>query len=157
VWFCTTDNPPTNLVAATVLYAYTRCYGPYDYTVVLFDRDLPPGITPMQVANPPPGGAVFLAASQLHIGGVPGRVTVLSPNCLNDTPLLPAPFEAGDSGSPVMWVTANNSLVLTGGITTSGPSPQMQADMDSLVAAANLNLGLNLDTNNYQMTWYTSQ
>ena len=56
----------------------------------------------------------------------------------------------GDSGSPNMIPMTDGSLVFIGGTTSSGPSDQMQQDMNTLT------LYLNLNTNNYRLNSYTN-
>jgi hypothetical protein len=59
-------------------------------------------------------------------------------------------FINGDSGSPNMIPTTDGSLVFVGGTTSSGPSEQMQQDMNTLT------LSLNLNTNDYKLNWHTN-
>ena len=56
------------------------------------------------------------------------------------------PFGPGDSGAPEM-LPLPDELIFLSGITTSGPSPGMQADMDKLSREAGL------DPAQYQMQW----
>ena len=53
---------------------------------------------------------------------------------------------AGDSGSPVM-LPLPGELVFVGGRSTTGPTTQMQADMDELCRQQQL------DPKRYQMRW----
>jgi len=48
----------------------------------------------------------------------------------------------------------DGSLVFIGGTSTSGPSVQMQKDMDFV--CTNSTYGLNLNITNYQLNWYTN-
>jgi hypothetical protein len=56
------------------------------------------------------------------------------------------PFRGGDSGAPTM-LPLPDELVFFGGLSTSPPSAQMQADMDMLSRKAGLN------PRKYQMQW----
>ncbi|MGA2659018.1 MAG: immunoglobulin domain-containing protein, partial [Verrucomicrobiota bacterium] len=154
VYFC---DPNNTVHQVNVLANIVRYDGVNDYTVLLFDSDLPASITPMQVASQPQGEAVQLATQQraYPYGGVPGSVALVSPiPTYAFTPPLPFGFyynDGGDSGSPVMVLATNSTLVFIKGTTTSGPGSQsnspMQADMDTLSLLGNLNPA------NYQMGW----
>jgi hypothetical protein len=56
------------------------------------------------------------------------------------------PIRGGDSGNPIM-LPLPDELVFFGGLTTSPPGAQMQADMDLLSRKAGL------DPRKYQMQW----
>ena len=56
------------------------------------------------------------------------------------------PFRGGDSGAPRM-LPLPGELVFIGGLSTSPPSAEMQADMDMLSRKAGL------DPSKYQMQW----
>jgi hypothetical protein len=154
VWFCL---PPTNVVQVNVLAYIVRDEGTNggDYTVLLFDSDLPAGMT-MQVSSPPQGGTVQLATQQHAYGtNVPGTVALWKPAPVNGPPMtlpfLPVYGDYGDSGSPVMVLTGSGALVFLHGTTTTGPgSPgnsPMQADMDTLSTWAGLSPA------SYKMQW----
>lgn len=53
-----------------------------------------------------------------------------------------------------MIPTTDGSLVFIRGTTSSGPSDQMQRDMDFLCTNGTYNLNLNIT--NYQLNWYTN-
>jgi hypothetical protein len=55
-------------------------------------------------------------------------------------------YKGGDSGSPNM-MPLQGELIFWSGRSTSGPSPEMQADMDRLSRAAGLNPA------KYQLQW----
>jgi len=156
VWFCTANN---ELVTSHVAYSYTRNYGPYDYTVLIFTRDLPPGITPMQVGAPSPAVTVQLAASQYAVADVAGSVWAAGLPCgfapfQYTTPPFPV---LGESGAPVMLPADDGVLVFLYGVgAASGPSAQMQADMDTLCLMMT-NRNQHLDPKDYQMTWHATQ
>jgi hypothetical protein len=148
VWFLTADN---QVEQATVAIAYVhRTFSPYyDYALFIFSNDLPANITPMTVMTNPVSVGVQFRTSQYNYMSA------------NMPPFLPLetskpPFNDyttstnGDSGSPNMIPTTDGSLVFVGGTTSSGPSDQMQADMNKLT------LYLNLNTNDYKLNWYTN-
>ncbi len=126
VWFVTTNN---TVVQATVMRGVVRCQGGRDYTILLFKDDLPPTIQPMRVlyytnmlAKYPYGRApnsVFFGTEQS------GHVSAGIPGFIVDT------WKGGDSGSPNM-LPFFGELVFLSGRSTSGPSLEMQADMDQL-------------------------
>ncbi|MGO9202614.1 MAG: hypothetical protein ACLQM8_18995 [Limisphaerales bacterium] len=160
VWFCTTNNPPNNLVPVNVLADIVRYDSQYDYTVLVFDSDVSTmGITPMYVGDTPQSDTPILVTSQYPVNNVIGSVIVNSPvMCGNILPLysyqtMGGPM-GGDSGSPLMVPTTDNYLVFIGGIGyttgahTTGPCTQMQTDMDTLSTDAGLNPA------SYQMRWH---
>jgi hypothetical protein len=126
IWFVTTNNA---VVQATVTRAVVRCQGGRDYTILLFKDDLPPTIEPMRVifytnmlAKYPYGRApnsVFFGTEQS------GHVSAGIPGFIVNT------WKGGDSGSPNM-LPFFDELVFLSGRSTSGPSAEMQADMDQL-------------------------
>ncbi len=149
VWFCAADN---TLVEVTVAKAIVRDGNEagvdYDYTILVFNQDLPPSITPMAVISeddvevvyprysPPP--YVWYGTCQ-H-----GYIS-----SFNDLELLQGcPTTGGDSGSPNMLPMPDGSLVMFGGRTTSGPSTKMQDDMDDLTTR------IGLTPANYRLNWY---
>jgi hypothetical protein len=147
VWFCTADD---KVVQATVREAFVRSSGGYDYTVMIFDRDLPKGITPMWVAKRPPPEYYAVMFSTCQHGFVAANFPLFTSSdvsrpAFNDHNVV----QGGDSGAPDMLTTPEGKLVFVGGRSTSGPSPQMQSDMDKLSASK----GLKPD--NYKMKWYS--
>jgi hypothetical protein len=150
VWFCAANN---QLVPVTATNYYTRYYGDYDYTVLIFTNDLPPSITPMDVGYYPQVPTVLLRTCQATTGSQPGSVAAFGPS----TECAVSQFNdfnscyVGDSGSPNMVLTSDNFLVFVGGTTTTGPCDQMQADMDFL----SQQMGLN--PSSYKMTWHATQ
>ena len=128
VWFLAADN---SLVARTIQREVVRAGKQGDYTIFIFDRDLPGTIQPMRVveftevqarynlsARSPAPGPLFKTE---QLGQVSAEVTGLTVNT----------WKGGDSGSPNM-LPLPGELVFFGGRSTSGPSPEMQADMDAL-------------------------
>ena len=117
----------------------------YDYTILLFTQDLPPGIEPLRVADTkvvlskypyPPSPARWVTFLTEQTGNV-------SANC---APFVVNTWKGGDSGSPNL-LPLPGELVFYAGRSTSGPSPQMQSDMDALSRSAGL------DPAKYQMQW----
>jgi hypothetical protein len=132
VWFLTTHN---QIVERTIVRQLSRLrqVSNRDYTIVIFDSDLPETIEPMRVARleevlgPLPTkylwctGAPFVFFKTEQKGNVSAEV----PGFTVDT------MKGGDSGSPNM-LPLPGELVFRDGRTTSPPSPEMQADMDQL-------------------------
>ena len=145
VWFLTRDNV---LVEAAVKRQVTRASATNgvsrDYTLVLFERDLPDTIDSMAVLSSAEVRAKYRFAAnfdwpcpvfQTEQGGSVG--TVISPFVVNT-------WKAGDSGSPNM-IPLPGELVFFGGRSTSGPSREMQEDMDELCRLEGL------DSKKYQL------
>jgi hypothetical protein len=145
VWFLATDN---RMIETTILMEVVRPpVNGRDYTILLFSRDLPESIEPMRVigltnvfaAHPRYGycqGAPFVLFKTEQAGNVSADV----PGFMLDT------MKGGDSGSPNM-LPMPGELVFFGGRTTSGPSPEMQSDMDELCRTEGL------DPKNYRLQW----
>ncbi len=132
VWFLTAQN---TLVETTIKRQVVRTMqgSGRDYTIFLFGSDLPDSIQPLRVAAP---GDVFARAHSkyAYCEGAPcpffqteqgGGVSAGIPGFTLPT------VKPGDSGSPDM-VPLPGELIFANGRTTSGPSPEMQADMDTL-------------------------
>jgi hypothetical protein len=142
-WFLTTNN---HVVETKVLREVVRTMDKSgrDYTILLFDTDLPETIETMRViatANyfstyPPCEGAPNLYFATEQEGNVSANVPGFTVNIM----------KGGDSGSPNM-LPMPGELVFFSGRTTSGPSPEMQADMDELCRLENL------DPGKYQLQW----
>lgn len=147
VWFLTTQN---KLVETTIVREVVRT-GPIshrDYTIVLFSSDLPEEIEPMRAVHPNevwtdphcrlpfyPGAPTLLFQTEQGgnvSAGVPGFTVEI--------------MKGGDSGSPNM-VPLPGELVFWNGRTTSGVSPEMQADMDQLCRLEGI------DPRKYQVQW----
>ena len=144
VWFLTTNN---SVIQATVVRDVVRSAAGganRDYTILLFKQDLPAGIEPLRVI-----AATNLAAKYSWLAGAPhplfkseqtGQVSTEIPGFTVNT------WKGGDSGSPDM-LPLPNELVFLNGRSTSGPSPEMQADMDHLCELEHL------DPKKYQLQW----
>lgn len=141
VWFVSADD---TVVQVQIIGAVVRYGAGLDYTILLFDRDLPASIQPLTVISPQE-----MAAHYPWLTGVPplimqteqeGRVSV-------DLPGFKLPvFKGGDSGSPDM-IPLGKELVFVRGRTTSAPGPEMQADIDRLCRE------IGVDPKTYQMQW----
>lgn len=154
VWFLTRDN---KLIEAKTKRAVVRVTPGTnnvhrDYTIFLLDRDLPNTIEPMAVASLedvrkfylppihppfPVQGVVPYPLFQTEQGGY---VNTSVP------PLTVNTWKGGDSGSPNM-IPLPGELIFYGGRSTSGPTLEMQADMDELCRQEGLN------PTKYQMRW----
>jgi subtilisin-like proprotein convertase family protein len=147
VWFCTASN---TLVQMTVEASFIRLgtFGGqvYDYGILFFTEDAPPSITPMSVLSQSDYQTYYPDTPDLpflFFG------TTAAGYCSADVPPFFYPLmNPGDSGSPNMIPTPDNKLAMFSGASTSGASPQMQADMDFLTTL------FGLSTNNYQLHWY---
>jgi hypothetical protein len=143
VWFCTLDNQVIERKVQLLFVRGLDVRGQPDYSIMLFDADLPPAIEPMRVADSlklgakyfPGGGGqrpIFATRQEGFVSaGIPGWTIG---------------GRAGDSGGPLM-LPLPGELVFFGGQTTSPPTPGMQADMDMLSRKAGL------DPSKYQMQW----
>jgi hypothetical protein len=141
IWFLDRDN---RLVEVRILSEVNRHGDGRDYTLLLFDRDLPPSIEPLQVAsftNMLTKHPALPAAPRCQLKTEQsGHVSADLPGFTVNT------WKAGDSGSPDL-LPLGNQLVFTNGRSTTGPTREMQADMDELCRQAKLNPA------RYQMTW----
>jgi hypothetical protein len=143
VWFCARDNQLVERKIKLLLIRAPENGGTNDYSIILFDADLPPGIEPMRVVDSEKlrrkyfsddfsSRPVFMALQDGFMStGIPGWTVA---------------FRGGDSGAPTM-LPLPDELVFFGGLATSPPSAQMQADMDMLSRKAGL------DPRKYQMQW----
>ncbi|HYT20924.1 MAG TPA: hypothetical protein VEW05_11930 [Candidatus Polarisedimenticolia bacterium] len=148
VWFCTAFN---QVVEMTNVIAYVRYTNGYDYTIFIFTEDLTNTITPLSVMNPP--GSIGVQFTTSHYGWMSAN---MPPFYFGETSKPPFneqnTSQNGDSGSPNMIPMPDGSLVFMYGTSTSGPSVQMQKDMDFLCTNTTFNLNLNIT--NYQLNWY---
>jgi hypothetical protein len=142
VYFCTTNN---QVVEAMVQNAIVEIGKGYDFTIMLFSEDLPPGIEPLRVAD----AKVVQTKYPFRLAPAPWVAFLteqggnVSANC---APFIVNTWKGGDSGSPDL-LPMPGELVFFRGRSTSGPSQQMQSDMDALSRSAGL------DPAKYQMQW----
>jgi len=147
VWFLTSDNTIVERKVVREIVRTMETCG-RDYTILLFASDLPDSVEPMQVmrredisASPHSRYVLFTDAPcplfkmEWH-GNVSAEVPGFSVNTLKPP----------DSGSPNM-LALPDKLVFWTGRSSSGASPEMQADMDRLCELEGL------DPKNYQMHW----
>ncbi len=147
-WFLAADN---SLVEAIIKRQVTRATASTngqhrDYTILMFDRDLPPSIEPMTVAE--------FKEVQLHylfptLGKVPQPIFQTEQGGHVSTsvePLTVNTWKGGDSGSPNM-IPMPGELVFFSGRSTSGPTPEMQRDIDELCRQEKV------DATKYQLHW----
>lgn len=151
IWFVTARNQVVEMkVSREVVRTVDTSHR--DYTLVLFDRDLPQSIETLRVIDP---AEVFGINSRLYpfcYGGGPnplfeteqgGQVAVGLPGFQVNT------WKGGDSGSPNM-LPLPDELIFVNGRSTSGASPEMQADMDELCRLEGL------DARKYQLNWFSA-
>ena len=143
VWYCTVDNQVIERKVKLELVRAGDPLHPGDYSIVLFDADLPPGIEPMRVAD---SEKVFRKYLLGNYGYKPIFTTLQGGFVSAMIPGWAIPIGGGDSGAPKM-LPLPGELVFIGGITTSPPSAAMQVDMDMLSRKAGL------DPRKYQMQW----
>jgi hypothetical protein len=148
VWFFTRGNV---LVEAVIKRHVTRVSAGTngvhrDYTIALFDHDLPETIESMGVAT--------LAEVQSRYP-FPRQVNWPQPIFQTEqggyvstgvAPLVVNTWKPGDSGSPNL-VPLPGELIFFSGRSTSGPSREMQEDMDELCRLEGLN------PKKYQLRW----
>ena len=153
-WFLTADNHlvETKIKRVVVRTKSTDAKTHQDYTILLLDRDLPDSITPMAVASMENVRTNYLFHSLLKYplaGPIPlpifqteqaGYVSSAVP------PLTVNTWKGGDSGSPNM-IPLPGELIFYSGRSTTGPTAEMQADMDELCQLEGLN------PVKYQMRW----
>jgi hypothetical protein len=145
VWFLSTNNSVVEVRIVSDV-ARTMPVSGRDYTIFLFDRDIPASIDPIRVvANEEVFGRYGF--SDYYQIPCPLFYVEQTGNVSAGLPGLTVPFyKGGDSGSANL-LPLPNELVFFGGRTTSGPSPEMQRDMDELCRQQKLN------PQRYQMQW----
>lgn len=143
-WFVLPDN---QLLEVRIKQCIIRVPpGPSDYTVMLLNRELPESIEPVFAAlsadlqkyypKAPQGTAPYPLFQTEQGGNVSTGVAPLTVNT----------WKGGDSGSPNL-IPLPGRLVFVGGRSTSGPSREMQEDMDELCRREKL------DPAKYQLRW----
>ena len=143
-WFLAADN---SLVTMTIRRGVVRAGRQGDYTLFLFDRDLPDTIQPIRVAAPAEVQSRYLASARGGGGSYPVFKTEQGGNVSAEVAGFTVnTWKGGDSGSPNL-LPLPGELVFFGGRSTSGPSADMQADMDALSKMEGLS------PNDYQLRW----
>lgn len=147
IWFVTTAN---SIVEVKVVRRVCRTRaqgGDADYTIVLFDHDLPTTIEPIRVTS--------FDLIQSHYP-FPSDERIPHPIFMTEQagylstgvrPFITDVVKGGDSGCPNL-LPMPGELVFFGGRTTTGPTPRMQADMDELCRLEKLN------PRKYQLQWF---
>ena len=144
VWFLAEDN---SLIQVKVLREAVRTLANSnrDYTILLFDQDLPGSVQLVPVLSskelslkyPNLGTAPWMVLQTEQGGNVNAGLPGFSVN----------PFKGGDSGSPNLLPMPGELLFLCGS-SSSPASEEMQKDMDQLCRLE----GLNPDR--YQLQWF---
>jgi hypothetical protein len=144
VWFVATND---TLVMVKVLREVVRTHAGgagRDYSILLFDRDLPSSIQSLRVAAMTNVLTRYLlcqaAPYPVFKSEQGGNVSADIQGFYLNT------WKGGDSGSPDM-LPMPGELVFVGGRSTAGPSREMQADMDALCDQQKL------DKKRYQLQW----
>ena len=134
IWFLTTDNEVVE-VKELLEIVRTMPTAHRDYSIILFDRDLPNSITPIRVV----GLTNMTARYNIFADGpCPLFMTEQGGHVSAQVSGLTVPtWQGGDSGAPNM-LPLPGELVFYSGRSTSGPSPEMQADIDALSRKAGL-------------------
>ena len=144
VWFVSATN---TLVQATIVREVVRTRRPEsqrDYTLFLFDKDLPISIEPLRVVLNAAVNSKYrifeIAPSPFFLTEQSGNVSAQVKGWMVDI------WKGGDSGSPNL-LPMPGELVFRAGRSTSDASPEMQKDMDALCIAQGLNPA------KYQLQW----
>ena len=143
VWFVSTNNM---IVEVKVVREVVRTQGGAnrDYTILLFDRDLPSSTQPIRVANP---DDVRRKYRQGAYGPSPMFFTEQTGNVSAEVAGFMAVIgKGGDSGSPIM-LPMSGELLFWAGASTSGPSREVQTDIDELSRLQGLR------PSRYQLQW----
>ena len=132
-WFLTRGN---SLVEVNIQRYVTRASSGTngvhrDYTIVLFDRDLPEAIEQMRVATLAEVQSRYPFPTQWNCPHPIFQTEQGGYLSTGIAPMVVNTWKPGDSGSPNM-VPLPGELVFFSGRSTSGPSPEMQEDMDAL-------------------------
>jgi hypothetical protein len=143
VWFVAADDTQVEVRVLREVVR-TQAGAGRDYSILLFDRDLPDSIQPMRVAGltnviaryPPCQASPYPIFKTEQGGNVSAEIAGFNLNT----------WKGGDSGSPDM-LPLPGELVFVGGRSISGASRQMQADMDGLCELQHL------DKKRYPLQW----
>lgn len=155
VWFVTPDN---QVVEARIANWLTRLGrdskengnrnqnrdSNFDYSLMIFSNDLPAGIMPLKVMRAADYRDLY--ASDTNWPRVIFKTEQGGRVSSGVAPFICDTWKGGDSGSPDM-LPMGGWLVFIGGRATSGPTQQMQADIDALTRSQGL------ETNRYQLDW----
>lgn len=133
VYFTSSTDINSTPVERTVRGAFVRILSDVDYTILMWDQPLPSEIEPIMVAERPTQdyfGVYFSTCkhNRLSANIPPFTGYELSKPAFNEH----YAWDYGDSGSPEMLLSPSGSLVFVRGKSCTGPTDQMQADMDYL-------------------------
>jgi hypothetical protein len=146
VWFLATNNSVVEVKVKQAVVRTRREGGECDYTIALFDRDLPSAISPLRVTTYDQIQSHYPFPTNVHF---PHPIFMTEQTGKLSTwvwPYITDVVKGGDSGLPNM-LPLPGELIFFNGRTTTGPSPEMQADMDMLCRMEKLN------PRKYQMQW----
>lgn len=99
VWFCSRDNQVIERRMQLILIRAPDVRDQTDYSLILFDADLPPGIEPLRVADRDKVQRKYLIGDGSH---KPIFMTLQGGFVNASLPGWTVPFGGGDSGAPVM-------------------------------------------------------
>jgi hypothetical protein len=147
-WFVSTNNLLVEVrIKRMVVRASMGTNGvPRDYTIMLLDRDLPESIQPVRVTSTAELQSKYPVST---LGFVPHPIFGTEQGGYVSTgvaPMVVNTWKGGDSGSPNL-LPLPGELVFFSGRSTTGPSREMQADMDELCRTEKLN------PKDYQLHW----
>jgi hypothetical protein len=147
-WFVTANNLVVEVrIKRMIVRASMGANGVYrDYTIMLLDRDLPDSIQPIRVTTVAEVQSKYPVATQ---GLAPHPIFGTEQGGSVSTgvaPLVVNNWKGGDSGSPNL-LPLPGELIFFSGRSTTGPTPEMQADMDELCRTEKLN------PKDYQLRW----
>jgi hypothetical protein len=147
VWFLTAENLIVETTIKREIVRTGQTSG-RDYTIVLFSSDLPDTIQPLRVA---PLSEIFAVPHSKYCYAADAPCPMFETEQMGNVSASMPGFrldidKGGDSGSPNM-LPMPGELVFWSGRTTSGPSAEMQADMDKLCQLEGL------DPAQYQLQW----
>jgi hypothetical protein len=141
VWFVTAANKVVETRGSSVM---VRSQPAQDYSILMFDGDLPSDIEPVRVASLTELNircpAVHETPSLIVRTEQEGRVSAELPGFT-----VPV-YKGGDSGSPNLFFYGHE-LVFVGGRTTSPPQKEWQDDINALCAKESV------DPKRYQLQW----
>lgn len=143
VWFLSANNTVVQVRVLREVVRTTPVCG-RDYTILLFNEDLPASIEPIRVCTfqdfAPRYAFLDKVPIPLFMTEQSGNVSAGIPGFTFDV------NKGGDSGSPNM-IPLPGELIFYNGRTTSSPSPELQEDMDELCRRSGLNPA------KYRMQW----
>jgi len=133
VWFLTRDNRIVEaVIKRQVIRVSPGTNGVHrDYTIALLDRDLPDTIEPLRVATLAEFQSLYRFAQKVTWPQPIFQTEQAGHVSTGVSPLIVNTWKPGDSGSPNL-IPMPGELIFFGGRSTTGPSHEMQEDMDEL-------------------------